>query len=81
MSDRPLVLIPGRIHSRVRARLSETFELLEVADASATEATPEQLSRNNQAWKHHAQPRGMLAPFGFFLTRCRQPLLIDLPGL
>jgi lactate dehydrogenase-like 2-hydroxyacid dehydrogenase len=45
MSDRPLVLIPGRIHSRVRARLAETFELLEVADASATEATPEQLSR------------------------------------
>lgn len=45
MSDRPLVLIPGRIHSRVRARLAETFELLEVADASATKATPEQLSR------------------------------------
>ena len=45
MSDRPLVLIPGRIHSRVRARLSETFELLEVTDASATEAMPEQLSR------------------------------------
>lgn len=45
MSDRPLVLIPGRIHSRVRSRLVETFELLEVADASATEATPEQLSR------------------------------------
>lgn len=45
MSDRPLVLIPGRIHSRVRSRLAETFDLLEVADASATEATPEQLSR------------------------------------
>ena len=45
MSDRPLVLIPGRIHSRVRARLGDRFDLLEVADASATEATPEQLSR------------------------------------
>ncbi len=45
MSDRPLVLIPGRIHSRVRSRLAEMFELLEVTDASATEATPEQLSR------------------------------------
>lgn len=45
MSDRPLVLIPGRIHSRVRARLADTFELLEVVEASATEATPEQLSR------------------------------------
>lgn len=45
MSDRPLVLIPGRIHSRVRARLGDGFDLLEVADASAAEATPEQLSR------------------------------------
>lgn len=45
MSDRPLVLIPGRIHSQVRSRLAETFELLEVTDASATEATSEQLSR------------------------------------
>jgi lactate dehydrogenase-like 2-hydroxyacid dehydrogenase len=45
MSDRPLVLIPGRIHSRVRSRLADGFDLLEVADASATEATPEQLSR------------------------------------
>lgn len=45
MSDRPLVLIPGRIHSRVRSRLADGFDLLEVANASATEATPEQLSR------------------------------------
>jgi lactate dehydrogenase-like 2-hydroxyacid dehydrogenase len=45
MSDRPLVLIPGRIHSRVRSRLADGFDLLEVADASATEAMPEQLSR------------------------------------
>lgn len=45
MSDRPIVLIPGRIHSRVRARLADRFDLLEVADASAAEATPEQLSR------------------------------------
>ncbi|MFN3831414.1 MAG: 2-hydroxyacid dehydrogenase [Allorhizobium sp.] len=45
MSDRPLVLIPGRIHPRVRARLADRFDLLEVADASAAEATPEQLSR------------------------------------
>lgn len=45
MTDRPLVLIPGRIHPRVRARLAERFGLLEVADASAVEATAEQLSQ------------------------------------
>ena len=45
MSDRTLVLIPGRIHPRVRARLAEHFDVLEVTDASATEATSEQLAR------------------------------------
>lgn len=45
MSGRPLVLIPGRIHPRVRARLAERFDLLEVADASAAEASMEQLNR------------------------------------
>lgn len=36
MSDRPLVLIPGRIHPRVRARLSHRFDLLEISDATTT---------------------------------------------
>lgn len=45
MSDRPLVLIPGRIHPRVRERLADRYEILEVADASASEATTEQLAR------------------------------------
>ncbi|MCJ8238186.1 2-hydroxyacid dehydrogenase [Peteryoungia algae] len=45
MSDRTLVLIPGRIHPRVRARLAERFDVLDVTDASATEATTEQLAR------------------------------------
>ena len=45
MSDRTLVLIPGRIHPRVRARLAEHFDVLDVTDASATEATSEQLAR------------------------------------
>ena len=45
MSDRTLVLIPGRIHPRVRARLAERFDVLDVTDASATEATAEQLAR------------------------------------
>jgi lactate dehydrogenase-like 2-hydroxyacid dehydrogenase len=45
MSDRTLVLIPGRIHPRVRARLAERFDVLDVTDAAATEATAEQLAR------------------------------------
>ncbi|MCC8932525.1 2-hydroxyacid dehydrogenase [Rhizobium sp. 'Codium 1'] len=45
MSDRTLVLIPGRIHPRVRARLAERFDVLDVTDTSATEATAEQLAR------------------------------------
>ena len=45
MSDRPLVLIPGRIHPRVRARLSDRFDLLEVADATAADVGAEQLER------------------------------------
>lgn len=44
MTDRPLVLIPGRIHPRVRARLAERFALLEIADASAGETSPEELA-------------------------------------
>lgn len=44
MSERPVVLIPGRIHARVRSRLAERFELLELADASAAEPA-EQLAR------------------------------------
>jgi lactate dehydrogenase-like 2-hydroxyacid dehydrogenase len=40
MSDRPLVLIPGRINPRVRSRLAEQFELVEVADASAADCDP-----------------------------------------
>lgn len=45
MSDRPLVLIPGRIHPRVRARLSDRFDLLEVSDANAAEADADELER------------------------------------
>lgn len=45
MSDRPVVLIPGRIHPRVRSRLVDRFELIELADASATDVAPEQLAR------------------------------------
>lgn len=45
MSDQALVLIPGRIHPRVRARLVDRFEILEVVDASASEAPSEQLAR------------------------------------
>lgn len=45
MSDRPLVLIPGRIHPRVRARLSDRFDLLEIADATAAEADADELER------------------------------------
>lgn len=45
MSDRPLVLIPGRIHPRVRARLSDRFDLLEVSDATAAEADADELER------------------------------------
>lgn len=45
MSDRPVVLIPGRIHPRVRSRLADRFELAELADASATDLSTEQLAR------------------------------------
>ncbi|AOG09062.1 2-hydroxyacid dehydrogenase [Agrobacterium sp. RAC06] len=45
MSGRPLVLIPGRIHSRVRARLSDRFDLLEISDATAAEADAGELER------------------------------------
>jgi lactate dehydrogenase-like 2-hydroxyacid dehydrogenase len=38
MSDRLIVLIPGRIHPRVRSRLAERFELLEIADPAAADA-------------------------------------------
>lgn len=43
MSDRPLVLIPGRIHPRVRERIADRFELLETTDATAAEVASEQL--------------------------------------
>lgn len=45
MSDRPLVLIPGRIHPRVRARLSDRFDLLEIADATAADVDADRLER------------------------------------
>ncbi|MFL0693170.1 MAG: 2-hydroxyacid dehydrogenase [Agrobacterium tumefaciens] len=45
MSDRPLVLIPGRIHPRVRARLSDRLDLLEIADATAADVDAEKLAR------------------------------------
>lgn len=45
MSDRPLVLIPGRINPRVRSRLAEQFELVEVADASAADCDPDILQQ------------------------------------
>lgn len=45
MSDRPLVLIPGRIHPRVRDRLSDRFDLLEIADATAADVDAERLER------------------------------------
>ncbi|MDM7981869.1 MAG: 2-hydroxyacid dehydrogenase [Rhizobium sp.] len=45
MSDRPLVLIPGRIHPRVRAHLSHRFDLLEISDATAAEADAGELER------------------------------------
>ncbi|MDZ7873671.1 MAG: 2-hydroxyacid dehydrogenase [Rhizobium sp.] len=45
MSDRPLVLIPGRIHPRVRARLSDRFDLLEMADANAADVDAGELER------------------------------------
>ncbi|MDZ7875913.1 MAG: 2-hydroxyacid dehydrogenase [Rhizobium sp.] len=45
MSDRPLVLIPGRIHPRVRARLSDRFDLLEISDATAAEVDAGELER------------------------------------
>lgn len=44
MSDRPPVLIPGRIHPRVRSRLAERFELIEASDASASEVSDAQLA-------------------------------------
>ncbi|MGE8105220.1 2-hydroxyacid dehydrogenase [Allorhizobium sp. NPDC080224] len=45
MSDRPLVLIPGRIHPRVRDRLSDRFDLLEIADATAADVDADRLER------------------------------------
>jgi len=45
MSDRPLVLIPGRIHSRVRARLADRFDLLEISDATAADVDAGELER------------------------------------
>jgi lactate dehydrogenase-like 2-hydroxyacid dehydrogenase len=45
MSDRPLVLIPGRIHPRVRDRLSDRFDLLESADATAADVDADRLAR------------------------------------
>jgi lactate dehydrogenase-like 2-hydroxyacid dehydrogenase len=46
MSAEPItVLIPGRIHSRVRARLAERFELLDVADADRPGLTEAQASK------------------------------------
>ena len=45
MSDRPLVLIPGRIHPRDRARLSDRFDLLEIADATAADVDADRLER------------------------------------
>ncbi|SIQ25141.1 Lactate dehydrogenase [Rhizobium sp. RU33A] len=45
MSDRPLVLIPGRIHPRVRARLSDRFDLLEIADANTADVDAGELER------------------------------------
>jgi lactate dehydrogenase-like 2-hydroxyacid dehydrogenase len=45
MSDLPLVLIPGRIHPRVRARLAERFELLEIADSAAADVDMAQLAQ------------------------------------
>ena len=45
MSDRPLVFIPGRIHPRVRARLSDRFDLLEIADANAADVDAGELER------------------------------------
>ncbi|MDH4441407.1 MAG: 2-hydroxyacid dehydrogenase [Rhizobium sp.] len=41
-SERIAVLIPGRIHPRVRARLAERFELLEIDSAEAAEALSEE---------------------------------------
>ena len=45
MSDRPLVLIPGRIHPRVRARLADRFDLLEISDATAADVDAGELER------------------------------------
>ncbi|MFN7090117.1 MAG: 2-hydroxyacid dehydrogenase [Allorhizobium sp.] len=45
MSDRPLVIIPGRIHPRVRARLSDRFDLLEISDATAADVDAGELER------------------------------------
>ncbi len=45
MSDRPVVLIPGRIHARVRSRLAEKFELVEVADATAADCDVDKLAQ------------------------------------
>jgi lactate dehydrogenase-like 2-hydroxyacid dehydrogenase len=45
MSERPVILIPGRIHPRVRSRLLDRFEVLEISDASATDVPAEELAR------------------------------------
>jgi lactate dehydrogenase-like 2-hydroxyacid dehydrogenase len=45
MSDRPLVLIPGRIHPRVRARLADRFDLLEISNATAADVDAGELER------------------------------------
>lgn len=42
-SERIAVLIPGRIHPRVRARLTERFELVEIDSAEAVESLTEEV--------------------------------------
>lgn len=61
MSDRPVVLIPGRIHSRVRTRLAETFELVEAADASASECDVEKLAQVRGAAVSGRFPASLIA--------------------
>jgi lactate dehydrogenase-like 2-hydroxyacid dehydrogenase len=61
MSDRPVVLIPGRIHPRVRTRLEERFDLLELADASAPEASPGAFERVRGAAVSGRFPASLIA--------------------
>lgn len=61
MSDRPLVLIPGRIHPRVRARLADRFDLLEVTDATAIGAEPAQLEKVRGAAVSGRFPASLIA--------------------